>query len=704
MITDPPTSPPVRRDQIILGVALGIMDFVFHLFHSYYTFFFAAGLVATSRFLILRYKDQGLSSVTHDAWLWVRQSRPLFVYFLFGALLLNPLVWKTVRARSSAVDFAFMKDSRANELASSPMIEFNQFPIDERIRHLTKWLINSEGVAVSDINGDGYQDVFLLNSLKVRRGLFLFGGAAGSRSENFASVDAVLNDYKRYGLATSAVFVDLDRDGDLDLLITFIGGREGGLKVFRSSLAQTGRLDFEDISAESGLGDFSNSVALTVADFDQDGRLDIFLTTFGYDFLPGYPGSSQPFDIFNLPAAESARDERPTRFLNDSWYNAQTSAENRMYRQKEDGTFEKVASSVTGLSERHIALAVGSSDVNKDGWPDLYVANDSGPDDFYLNQGRMKFVRIAGTNSREIGHDYYKGMNVTFADLDRDGTNEIYVSNIHHPFVVEGSLLWKLKFDDAKNFVSADDEAARVGLLNENRWGWSAAAKDFNLDGRLDLIQANGMFDSSWEKESSCVDYFYLNEKLMRADARQFENANYWADTRSTCLFANERTRLSLQTDSGRFTDVAKDVGLTDGRVDRGVATVDFKNDGQLGFVTTSPYAPASFYRNVLKDAGKPRHWIGVELESNDPSCERSALNSFVEVRYGSEKQVAETFLTNGFSAQSDPRLVFGLRDYAGSVDIEVNWCGRRKTIETNLEPQKYHRLRLPKPSLTDAH
>src|SRR5690606_14752357 len=88
------------------------------------------------------------------------------------------------------------------------------------------------------------------------------------------------------------------------------------------------------------------------------------------------------------------------------------------------------------------SLAVGTADLNRDGWTDMYIANDFGPDELYLNRGGQRFESIKGKLFADVGRDTYKGMNVSVADFDRNGWLDVYVSNVHHALQAEGSLLW----------------------------------------------------------------------------------------------------------------------------------------------------------------------------------------------------------------------------------------------------------------------
>src|SRR5690606_16534823 len=143
-----------------------------------------------------------------------------------------------------------------------------------------------------------------------------------------------------------------------------------------------------------------------------------------------------------------------------------------------DHTFTLMDAKKMGLPETRWSLAVGIADLNQDSWPDFYIANDFGPDDVYLNRNGKFFENVKGTIFGSIGKDTYKGMNVSIADFDRDLNFGVYISNVHHAFQAEGSLLWKVIVKPDKFYPEFIEVASKRGVLNEQRFGWGASATD----------------------------------------------------------------------------------------------------------------------------------------------------------------------------------------------------------------------------------
>ena len=699
MITDPVTTPRSNKLQALAGFSTAALDFAFHRFKSYYSFFYALIVELSCRFLFNSYREFGgrnLPQVFKD---YLINRKWQLAYFFVGFVVFNPAVWDLFKTLEDP-GFQFVKDTAIMEKLSAPMIKMSEFPIDPRLKHLAKWLLFTEPVVIADIDNDGQQDLFILGALKqeTERGLWVLHPEEQPKKVYVEEIQKYLRDYKKYGYPTGVTVADYDNDGKRDMFITFMGGQEGGLRVFHNVTPPGGELQFEEVSEKLGLREANNSLGLTLLDFDQDGKLDLFVINHTYKNLPDY-STPVHLDLFSLPAPEFEGDKRATDFMINSWVRSTSSDPNILYLNKGDH-FEKVDGQKIGLTEKRVSLAVGASDLNHDGYPDIYVANDAGPDNLYFNESGKYLRLIQGQGSQAIGQDYSKGMTVTIGDFEGKGWNDVYVSNIHHPFIVEGSMLWSFSEDSFKDPQSIKNLASPMGVLNEDRWGWGAAVRDFNNDGMVDLVQADGMFDASWEGAESCIDYFYLNEKMVRSDYHFFKNAANWADTRGACLFGDEKNRVFIAKENEKgerhFYDSAELTGLTEAGPWRAVAAGDFSNSGRYDIVITSPFKSPLFYRNQ-STSKVLRHWIGFDLESLSPRCHREAFNSWVTISYVDSKgkkrsQFQEKLLVNGFSSQGDSRIHFGLDDYAGNVQAQIMWCGRFPQ-NLSLPADQYHHL-----------
>jgi hypothetical protein len=252
---------------------------------------------------------------------------------------------------------------------------------------------------------------------------------------------------------------------------------------------------------------------------------------------------------------------------------------------------------------------------------------------------------------------------------------------------------------DAGAAAGWSDQAMARNALNERRFGWGAAVGDLDRDGRIDIVQANGMVDDAYDaRYAGCPDYWYWNDKiaLTRPDVHGY--ADRWADLRGRCIFPAERNRVYLN--RGRyFVDVADRVGWAKGGNARGIALVDLDNDGALDVLVTHQFAPLSIYRNEARAGGAASSWIGLSLAGDGHGCNRDAIGTRVSIEYEGGSQWREVYAANGFSAQGDRRLLFGLGEQRGPVRARVQWCGGGRIDTVTLETGRYHRLEMaPRP------
>jgi Na+-translocating ferredoxin:NAD+ oxidoreductase RnfD subunit len=688
MITDPQTSPDSKRGQVLMAFGIVAIDFLLHLKFALSTHFFAAFACATLRLAWLHGRAllggwQALAARLRFAaprWAFIAALATGSLYAHQGTGIGNS---------APEPDFRLVEvDSGAAGIASRPSDVLER--VDPRIAHISKWLLSvGDAVAVADVDNDGLQDLFLTNSLKDPRDrAALYRNLGGFRFERvpIPALDNLARNPEREGLASGALFLDYDGDGDQDLLVLVGWGR---LRLLKSLLVETGRLEFTDVTREAGLDEYAVSVAVNALDIDRDGKLDLVI---GHAMSPTLPGYPQPraFNVFRLPEPEHPGDRRMFNFMHRTWHSADNGGGVSVYFGRGPG-FARADERALGFTEKRWTIAIGAGDLDGDGWPDLYLANDFGPDQLMINRDGKRFEAVTGALVGDIGRDTYKGMNASFGDFDGNGYLDIYVSNVHEKLQAEGSLLWMNS--GMKGAAAWTDEAVRRNALNEKRFGWGGAIGDLDRDGRLDILQANGMVDNSYDPiHPGCPDYWYWNDKIALTHPDVHGYADRWADLRGRCMFPHELNRVYLN--RGRhFIDVAKQVGWTKPGNSRGIALVDLDNDGDLDVVVTHQFDAVSIYRNDSVS----KSWIGLALEGNGSACNRDAVGTRVFASAeGVQRQMREVHAANGFSAQSDRRLLFGLAHAAGPVEVAIFWCGKPEPQRLAIEPGRYHRIRQP--------
>lgn len=688
MITDPRTSPESKSGQIWMAFVIVFVDLLLHKYQAFSTLFYAGFIYFTGRWLWLLWRKKT------TPWRQTLRQQALSVALIaaigFGGWGVYRLSYPLQEI--AQVPFTLVEiPSSDSGLSGKPSDLLAR--TDPRMVHVAKWLLSiGDAAAVADVNNDGLPDIFLTQPLKdasERAQLYLNQGEFRFTRFPLPMLESNRRYPENYGLISSATWFDMDNDGDRDLLL---GVGFGNGRLLRNEWIETGKLAFSDISHEAGIDDYQISVSTNVLDMDQDGLLDLIVGNVMERYLPSYDPPVK-YNIFDLPMPEYEGDRRMFNVMHRSWHDANNADMNPVYRNLGAGKFSALDLEKSGFVGKRWTMAIGTGDLNADGWPDIYYANDFGPDELYINYQGRYFQLISGALSGQISRDSYKGMNATFGDIDENGRPDIYVSNVHEKLQAEGSLLW-MNFTRQMQVSPHDfkDQATQYNALNEHRFGWGAAFGDMDRDGRLDIVQANGMADDAYDKvETPCPDYWYWNAQIALTNPDVHGYADRWADVRGRCIFGDEVNRLYWNR-GNHFIDVAKEVGWQKAGTSRGMILADFDNDGDLDNLTTHMTAPPSLYRND----SQTRNWIGVDLVGNGKRCNRDALGSQVILPGRGEmlNQHREVYANNGLSAQNDHRLLFGLGERKDSrVRLRIRWCGQQPEQIIELATGQYHTI-----------
>ncbi len=714
MITDPATSPSSKKSQIGFGVALALVDLLLHLKQSYGTFFKSLFWLSMAR---LAWAHIQHIHQTRDPLGHLRRSLLEKRYFLRPVALaslaaVSLTVYRGVISPALALenlDWAYQK-VKAEDSGVSSQLGDVLTRIDPRVQHMGKWLLSvGDSVATADYDNDGDPDLFLTNTLKQdsdRNALYRNDGDFQFTRIAIPAIEKRTQEIETHGLPTNAIFADTDNDGDKDLFLVYAFGHS---VLLQNQLKETGAPQFKDITRQVGLEIPTNSIAANFADFNRDGRLDLIIGNVWPKNLPDY-SKPTPLNLFKLPQPEYEGDIRMFNFMHESWNMAANGGELELYLQSAEGKFVKQDSQKMGFHETRWTLAIATADLNQDGWTDLYIANDFGPDQLLLNDGAAShFTEIEGPFFGTVSRDTYKGMNATIADFDRNGWQDVYISNVHHVLQAEGSLMWMLSppKDPVRSRVpTIEDRATELGALNENRFGWGAATADLNNDGWLDLVQANGMVDDTIDKRfEKCPDFWYTNERIALSPPHIHRYIHNWGDIRGRCIYGQELNRVYLNGGSKKgqtFQDVATQVGLTDLGNTRGVSAADFNGDGRMDLAMSHPFKNASLFRNSLTGSrsSTPSNWIKLKLVGDSKKCNRDAVGSTVWIG----DQMREVQTVNGFAGQADPLLHFGLgKGDPAPVSVRIQWCGQTEVEITGLKPNQTHLIRMESTALADA-
>lgn len=557
--------------------------------------------------------------------------------------------------------------------------------LSDKLRNIMPWLTSvGAAVAASDVDGDGLVDLYVTTSGRGDSNR-LFRNRGDGTFEDITERSGV-GVGNPEGASMAAVFGDVDNDGDQDLYVVMWG-------TTNHLFENLGGGRFRDITATSGTGFWGYGNGATFVDYDRDGLLDLFLGNYFPEAVPDpATGKQRKLDLW---------DPFTTRVMHESFTRATNGGRNVLYRNLGNNRFEDVTEKV-GLGYTGWTLSVGAADLDNDGWPDLYVANDFGADEIYFNTGASerppRFLPFVGKEGHPaIGDDWWKGMNVDFGDVDGNGFLDIYVTNILAPRYKsdEGNMLWLNLADPTaphgREFVNV---GKRTGT-HDGGWGWGAKFGDFNNDGLVDILEANG-FVTGPDPETT---YWYDLQEMVTQLKNATADAADWPVMGSRDLSGYERNRLWIQIppEKGtlRFAEVAEKTGVRDLYNGRGVALLDADNDGDLDFYIANQAKEGSFYRNLLYEAGRraSSHWLGLDLVGDPASpndrdglrCASSAdaVSARAVVSCGGKAQRRDVQGGTGFAAQSDRRLFFGLGACAAPESIEIFWpSGRVQGID----------------------
>ncbi|MDP9201142.1 MAG: CRTAC1 family protein [Gemmatimonadota bacterium] len=485
-------------------------------------------------------------------------------------------------------------------------------------------------VSVADFDGDGRPDLYFTNS-RFGEPNALYRNKGDGTFEDVAA-NAGLADLNRPGdgVSMGAVWGDFDNDGREDVLVY----RYGYLALFRNVDGSR----FEDITAQAGLRRWVNSNGAIWLDYDRDGLLDLYVTAYFRDI-----------DLWHLAT---------TRIMHNSFEFATNGGKNLLFHNlggtRPGGTrFEDVTDRM-GVGSTRWTLAAASADFNGDGWPDIYLANDYGPEELYLNEhGRSFVLTTAGLESESKS-----GMSVTLGDAFNRGRLDAFVTNIsERGYLFQNNNLRVNEMPEAGRFRNVAE-----GAIADAGWAWGAQFGDLNNDGANELFVANGFISADRQKS-----YWYAMSKIAGANARFFEDAATWPPFGNTSLSGYERSRVYLNRGVAGWVDVAKKVGVTDEYDGRAVAFADLSNRGAVDVIVANQNQPAVLYRDYPDSSN---HWIAFRLVGTRSN--RSAIGAEVVLESGDLTQRRIVDGGSGFASQNDRRLHFGLgsREWVGRVVI----------------------------------
>jgi len=531
---------------------------------------------------------------------------------------------------------------------------------------------NGGGVAIGDFNDDGRQDLYFTsnqedNRLYLNRGDWWFeeatdaAGVAGTRA-----------------WSTGVTVADVNGDGHLDIYVSNSGempndDRRNELFINQGT-TDDGIPQFEEQAAEYGLDDPGYSTHATFLDYDKDGDLDLYLLNNAFT----------PISEFDL--RKNRRDQQDAL------------GGDKLYR-NDGGTFTDVTEEA-GIYESEIAFGLGVSvgDVNRDGWPDLFVSNDFFERDYlYVNNRDGTFREVLPQQMPSIS---LSSMGADVVDFTNDGRPDVFVTDmlpdrddrLKTTMTFEPWTTYQTKVESGyhhqlqrntlhlNNGNGTFSEIAPLAGVEATDWSWGALGADFNLSGRVDLFVSNGVY-------KDVTDQDFIAELTTKETAQRMmergrsEFLNLIEDIPSERL-PNDVFR---NTDSLRFEHVSAEWGLDTPSFSNGAAYGDLDNDGDQDLVVNNLGHESFIYRNEATTATDHRY-LQIRLEGAPPNT--FGLGTQVTVRNDGTTYYREQYPTRGFQSTTGTRLTFGVGT-ADTVDtVAIAWpdgrVERRTDVATN--------------------
>ncbi|WP_276503617.1 VCBS repeat-containing protein [Terrimonas pollutisoli] len=502
-----------------------------------------------------------------------------------------------------------------------------------------EYFYNGGGVAAGDFNNDGLTDLYftanvLPNKLYLNKGNF-----------QFQDITRQSNAGGKRGWKTGVSVADVNGDGWLDIYVCYSGDIDAERRK-NQLLINNGNLTFTDKAEEMGIADQGYTTHAAFLDYDRDGDLDLFVLNHNVK------------ELRNFDAAFVKKMVDPD-------------AGDRLYR-NDNNHFTNVTGQAGIISNPlGYGLSVVTSDVNNDGWPDLYVSNDYVEEDYlYINNGDGMFTEKL---KEQLGHISNFSMGVDIADINNDGLADIYTLDMLPADNKRQKLLYTpdnyelynnmLKngfyHQLMRNMLQVNNgngtfsETGQSSGVSNTDWSWAALFADFNNDGYKDLFVTNG-----YGRDMTNRDFvkFYANERLKfrkgEPSERMFQMLQGIKSTPLHCYMFENKGNL-------QFKDCSLDWGFDAVNFSHGAVYTDLDNDGDLDLVVNRMNDEAAIYRNNVAETNSKGNYLKVILQMEGGNT--NALGAKVQVFTPAGKTVLENYPVHGFQSSMQEPLHFGL-------------------------------------------
>ena len=543
--------------------------------------------------------------------------------------------------------------------------------VDENINNyfdLFAYVYNGGGVAIGDINNDGLSDIYFTGN-EVPNKLYLNEGRLKFKD---ITLPAGVGGNGKWN--NGVTMVDINNDGYLDIYVCKGGWHDTEEQRTNLLFVNQGDLTFKEQAKEYGLQEPSYSIHASFFDMDNDNDLDVYITC-------------RP-DSFDLPLTEMVRQKKLSPTL----------SRHKLYR-NDNGKFREIGLQAGITNNFGYALSVVTSDLNNDGYTDIFVANDFAEGDYmYVNQknGTFKEQIKQATN-----HISMYSMGTDVADVNNDGWEDIMVSEmlpedytrskVSMPsmdaegfYAIVNSGMHKQYMHNALHLNQGNlffSEISQLSGVAKTEWSWSCLLSDFDNDGNRDLFVANGykrdVFDGDAQRKLAA--FVNKNRHKYRSPEEMFEKGfkefiNVYDPIKVTdYLFRNKG---DLQ-----FENVSQVWGITEPSFSNGAAVGDLDNDGDLDLVVNTIDDEAFIYENT---SSSRNNYLKIKLQG--PAGNSDGLGAKATLFYNGQLQYFENKTVRGYLSSNEPLVHFGLGKVEKIDSIIVRWNDGRENLLEDIK------------------
>ena len=533
-----------------------------------------------------------------------------------------------------------------------------------------EYFYNGGGVAVGDLNGDGLDDIYFTanmtwNKLYLNKGDMVF--------EDITELAGVAG--REGPWKTGVTMADVNGDGLLDIYVCYSGNlapenRKNELYINQGP-DENGIPRFREEAEAYGIASTATSTQATFFDYDNDGDLDLFLLNHNPQSLPILDEAT------TAEIMKSTDPAGPEFFRNDN------------------GKFTEVTATAGIVSSAlSYGLGAGVSDVNGDGWMDIYVCNDyTAPDYLYINNGDGTFTDVI---HEAMGHTSHFSMGNDIADINNDGFLDIYTldmlpeDNRRQKLLMSPDNYEKFDFQVRMNFHhqymrnmlhmnngnGTFSEVGQMAGVSNTDWSWAALFADFDNDGWKDLYVTNG-----FPRDYTNLDFMkYMSDFLQHneGEIRRQNILDLVHETPTTNV-----VNYMYQNNGSSFTNVASKWGLEQASNSNGVAYADLDNDGDLDLIVNNIDLPAFIYRNEATSHSDNRY-LKFKLEGEGKNT--AGIGARITLYVDSNIQLVEQMPTRGYQSSVSPVLHVGLGQYDKVDSLSIQWLSGKQEWLKNVQ------------------